>query len=171
MELPFDARAVTLADGTMLIAGQTRGSGSGALSLRASCAGVDPLDDLGATYLPIRSGRRKAALDRRQFCAMAFEAREYYKRATMERGPLAITIDADRNKATVRAHYTVKEPVYAYADSPHSHRDRTEVQTATRQTETDDESVVIVEDGELKFASTSSVSKSFLIAKQRDRRL
>jgi hypothetical protein len=114
---------------------------------------------------------RKVTLDLRQFCAMAYESREYYKRATMERGPLEIVIDAERSKATVRAHYTIKEPVYAYVDSPHSYRDRSERQTATRQIETDDESVVIVEDGELKFASTSSVSKSFLIDKQRDRRL
>jgi hypothetical protein len=53
MNLPFDARAVTLADGTMLIAGQTRGPATGALSLRATCAGVEPLEDVGATYLPI----------------------------------------------------------------------------------------------------------------------
>lgn len=113
----------------------------------------------------------KTTLDRKQFCFMAHEAREFYKRASMERGPLEIDIDAAQGKATVRAHYTITEPVYAYADSPLSRQDRTEVQTSSRQTETDDESVVILEDGELKFASTTSMSKSFYIAEQRDRRL
>ena len=114
---------------------------------------------------------RMGTLDHREFCAMAFEARDFYKRATMERGPLSITIDSSQGKATVRAHYIIREPVYAYADSPLSMQDRTEIQTATKQSETDDVSVVIVEDGELKFASTTSVSRSFLIASQRDRRL
>ena len=50
--------------------------------------------------------------------------------------------------------------------------DRVEHQVATRQTESDDESVIVMgPDGDPLFESTRSSSKSFLIARELDRRL
>ncbi len=108
----------------------------------------------------------------REFCAMAYQSRAYFERATLERGPLQIGIDPGGTKAVVRAHYTVKEPVEAYGDSPLSYGDHTEHQVATKQTESDDESTVILdENGEMKFAATTSVSKWFRLPSERDSRL
>jgi len=113
---------------------------------------------------------KTATLNLREFCAMAYEAREFYKRATLERGDLTIVIDASGNQATVRAHYTVKEPVYAYGDSPLSMQDQVEHQVATKQSESDDESVVAMEEGQMRFVSTKSVTQSFRVAAERDER-
>jgi hypothetical protein len=111
-------------------------------------------------------------LNSREFCAMAYQSRAYFRRATLLRGPLQITLDPSGIRATVRAHYTVKEPVEAYRDSPLSYKDSTEHQVATKQTESDDESLVILDKaGEMKFASTKSVSKWFRIPSERDSRL
>lgn len=111
-------------------------------------------------------------LDLEKFCFMAIEAKNLYKRVNMQRGELHIDIDASGQKAAVRAHYSVTEPVYAYQESALHDNDRVEQQVASRQTESDDESVVVIgPDGDLLFESTRSVSKSFLVAKVRDRRL
>ena len=108
----------------------------------------------------------------REVCAMAFQSRAYFKRATLQRGPLQISIDPSGTRAVVLAHYTVKEPIEVYGDSQLSHKDHTEHQVATKQTESDDESIVVLDkDGELKFAATKSVSKSFHIPSERDSRL
>lgn len=114
---------------------------------------------------------KSATLGQREFCQMAYESRQFFRRATMERGSVTIDVDPQAGRAVVRAHYTIKEPVYAYAESPLSMRDQVETQVATKQTEADDTSVVAVRDGELKFISTRSVGKIFRVAKQRDRRL
>jgi hypothetical protein len=110
-------------------------------------------------------------LDIKAFCAMAFETREYYRRTTLDRGPLAISVEAGGNRATVRAHYVTREPIYAYGESSVGSRADVEHQVASRQSESDDESVIVLEDGELQFLSTTSVTYSFRVAPERDRRL
>jgi hypothetical protein len=110
-------------------------------------------------------------MQRREYCAMAADARDFYKRASMERGPLTVKISADGKQAVVTAHYTVREPMYEYGDSPHGSDNRVERQVATRQSESDDESVIVLDDGELKFIATKSVTKSFVVASERDRNL
>jgi hypothetical protein len=111
-------------------------------------------------------------LDLQKFCFMALESKNFYKRATLERGDLNIQVDPSGRRATVRAHYTVKEPVYEYGESTLHDNDRVEHQVATRQTESDDESVIVMgPDGDPLFESTRSSSKSFLIARELDRRL
>jgi hypothetical protein len=137
-------------------------------------AGQQQAEDIEAARA--EGGQRLAgsnvSMDSKQFCRMAIESRDYFKRATMQRGDLHIELDAAAGRAVVRAHYTVKEPVYEYGDSQLGRDDRSERQTATRQTESDDESVVVVDpDGELRFRSTRSTSRSFLVARERDRRL
>ena len=116
-------------------------------------------------------GGESITMQRREYCAMAAESRDYYKRASMERSPLTIKISADGKQAVVTAHYTVKEPVYEYGDSPHGNNESVEHQVATRQSESDDESVIELQDGDLKFIATKSITKSFLVASERDRRL
>jgi hypothetical protein len=122
------------------------------------------------------AGSRLAAetqeFDLQKFCLMALESKTFYKRATMTRNDLRIDVDPAGQSATVHAHYTVKEPVYEYQDSALHDRDTVEHQTATKQTESDDESVIVLgKNNEPVFKSTHSVSKSFLIEKERDRRL
>jgi hypothetical protein len=108
----------------------------------------------------------------RDLCLDAYLSRAKYKRAKLQRGTLQITIDPNGQRAVVRAHYTIWEPVEARGDSPlGGYVDSVEHQVGTKQTETDDESVVILEDGEPKFAATTSVSKWFRIPSQRDSRL
>jgi hypothetical protein len=107
-----------------------------------------------------------------QYCRMALEAHDFYKRATLERSDLRIEFVPGAKRAVVHAHYIVREPVYAYGDSPLGNKDRAERQIATLQTDTEEESVVSQDsDGQLVFSSTRAVSKSFQIPKQRDRRL
>jgi hypothetical protein len=107
-----------------------------------------------------------------QYCRMALEAHEFYKRATLERSDLRIEFVPGAKRAVVHAHYIVREPVYAYNDSPLGNTDRSERQIATLQTDTEEESVVSQDgDGQLVFSSTTAVSKAFQIPKQRDRRL
>jgi hypothetical protein len=111
-------------------------------------------------------------MDVKQFCLMAIESKAFFKRATLQRSDLHIELDPAGQRATVRAHYTVKEPVYENGESALHDNDSVEHQVATRQTESDDESVIIIDpDGDLAFQSTRSISKSFLVAKERDRRL
>jgi len=111
-------------------------------------------------------------LDLRKFCFMAQTSKDLFRRMDMERGDLKIAVDADGRSATVTAYYVTREPVYEYEQSALHDRDNVERQVATRQTESQDESVVIIGPyGEPKFKSTRSVSKSFLIARQRDPRL
>lgn len=116
-------------------------------------------------------GGDSITMQRRDYCAMAADARDFYKRASMERGPLSIKISADGKQAVVTAHYTVKEPVYEYEDSPHGNNERSERQVATKQSESDDESVIALQDGDLKFIATKSTTKSFFVASERDPRL
>jgi hypothetical protein len=115
---------------------------------------------------------KTSALKLRELCFDAYFSRAQYKRTKLQRGPLQITIDPDGRRAVVRAHYTIWEPVEARGDSPlGGYTDSIEHQIGTKQTEADDESVVILEDGVPKFAATTSVSKWFRIPSQRDSRL
>jgi|SRR5579872_4386541 len=108
----------------------------------------------------------------KQFCAMAWENHDLYKRATLERTELHIRIDPDGKHATVNAHYVQREPVYAYGSSQLSARDVIEQQVATLQTESDEESTVTRDEhGELVFSTTRAVTKSFQVPQQRDARL
>jgi hypothetical protein len=115
---------------------------------------------------------KTSTLKLRDLCLGAYLARTQYKPVKLQRGPLQITIDPNGQRAVVRTHYTIWEPVEARGDSPlGGYVDRVEHQIGTKQTESDDESVVILEDGEPKFAATTSVSKWFRIPSQRDSRL
>jgi hypothetical protein len=107
-----------------------------------------------------------------QYCRMALEAHQFFKRATLERSDLRIELVPGAKRAIVHAHYIVREPVYTYDDSPLGTRDRAEHQIATLQTDSEEESVVSQDGhGQLVFSSTKAVSKSFQIPKQRDSRL
>lgn len=107
-----------------------------------------------------------------EFCRMALEAHQFYKRATLERSDLQIELAPGAKRAIVHAHYIVREPVYTYGDSPLGNNDRAERQIATLQTDTEEESVVSQDgDGQLVFSSTKAMSKAFQIPKQRDRHL
>jgi hypothetical protein len=115
---------------------------------------------------------RRETMNLQEFCLMALTTHEYYKRATMERTRIEVEMSGDGKSAVVRAHYVIKEPMYAYADSSIGMQDHVERQVATLQTESDDVSVVTTNrHGELVFASTESVNRSFQIAKERDSRL
>ena len=124
-----------------------------------------------------RSGKgdpvpKRATMNLQEFCLMALETHEFYKRAKMERTRIEIQMNDDGKSAVVRAHYVIKEPMYAYADSSIGMQDHVERQVATLQTESDDVSVVTTNrHGELVFASTESVNRSFQVAKERDSRL
>ena len=115
---------------------------------------------------------KRATLRLKELCALAYESRAHFKRTKLQRGPLQITIDPDGKRAVVRAHYTLWEPIEVRGDSPLSYADSVEHQIATKQTESDDESVVILEqDGKTRFAATTSVSQWFRVPSQRDSRL
>jgi hypothetical protein len=115
---------------------------------------------------------RTSTVKLKELCLGAYLSRAQFKRARLQRGPLQITIDPDGQRAVVRTHYTIWEPVDVRGDSPlGGYRDSAERQIATKQTESDDESVVILEEGDPKFATTTSVSKWFRVPSQRDARL
>jgi len=109
---------------------------------------------------------------RQSLCLDSLLDARTYRKATLQRGKLDIRIDPDGQRAVVLAHYTVRQPVVGQRDSSLSMRDVVEHQIATRQTESDDESVLIIDgDGDIVFASTKAQSRSFLIPSQRDARL
>jgi hypothetical protein len=115
---------------------------------------------------------KTSTLKLRELCLGAYLSRAQFKRARLQRGPLQITLDPDGQRAVVRAHYTIWEPIEVRGDSPlGGYTDSVEHQVATKQTEDDDESVVIIEEGGPKFSATTSVSKWFRIPSQRDSRL
>jgi hypothetical protein len=111
-------------------------------------------------------------MNAKEFCRMAVESRESYRRANLVRTSLAVRVAPDRKSATAVAHYVIKVPEYAYSDSSLSPQDRVEQQTGTLQTETDEESVIVRSpSGDLVFASTRATSKQFRVPKERDSRL
>jgi len=111
-------------------------------------------------------------MNARDFCRMAVESREAFRRMSLVRTRIDITMSPDNKNATVRAHYVLKSPEYTYGDSPLSSQDRVEQQTATLQTETDEESVITLSPGgDLVFAATHAISKQFRVPKERDSRL
>jgi hypothetical protein len=111
-------------------------------------------------------------MNAKEYCLMAVVSRKTYRRDTLTRTSLQITVAPDRKQAVVDAHYVVKEPVYAYGDSALGQRDQVEHQIATLQTETDEESIVTRNDrGQLVFSATKATSKQFRVPKARDSRL
>jgi hypothetical protein len=119
-----------------------------------------------------RSSGEVVKMNAQQYCLMAIESRAFYRRATLARTQLDITVESGGTKAVARAHYVVKEPVYAYGDSSLSVQDQVEKQIATLQTETDEESVIVRNgSGKLVFTSTKATSKQFRVPKARDARL
>jgi protein involved in ribonucleotide reduction len=111
-------------------------------------------------------------LNSRDFCRMANESRELYRRVKLVRTALEVTMSPDHRQATARAHYVLKAPEYAYGDSALSMQDRVEQQTGTIQTETDEESVIALNaEGNLVFMATHAISKEFRVPKERDSRL
>lgn len=126
--------------------------------------------DLAGSGAPQRGDH--AALDLKEFCRMAYEGRQLGPRSTLARSDLRIAVDPDGRRATVRVHYSIRQPVYQFADSSLGRGDVTEHQDATRQSESDEESVVIVgPDGDPVFASTQVTSRSFFTPPSRDSRL
>jgi hypothetical protein len=123
-----------------------------------------------------RSGRRVTAqvvsINAQDYCRMAIEQRALYRRVSLVRTDLQITIAPDKKSATVRAHYVEKAPQYGYSEGAMSYQDQTEHQLGTLQTESDDESVVTLNrDGKFVFSSTRATSKQFRVPKERDSRL
>lgn len=100
-------------------------------------------------------GRRREAHDvhmgKALFCkqAAAFAKLNQY---VMQRGPLTITLSADRRTATVEADYVEKMPYYEDGTITNSADIYDEVQVV----ETHDRSVVGIEDGKLRFLSTEA---------------
>jgi len=122
------------------------------------------------------SGERASAevvtMNARDYCRMAIESRAMYRRVSLVRTSLEITISPDRKQATARAHYVMKSPEYAHRDSSISAQDYVENQTGTLQTESDDESVITRNSrGKLVFSSTHAISRQFHVQKERDSRL
>jgi hypothetical protein len=119
-----------------------------------------------------RSSGNVVTLNSQEFCRMANDSRELYRRTNLVRTTLEITVSPDHKQANVRAHYVVKSPEYAYADSALTRQDRVEQQIGTLQTETDEESVIALNSqGDLVFVSTQAMSKQFHVPKERDSRL
>lgn len=123
-----------------------------------------------------RGGRRVTAevvtINVQDYCRMAIEQRALYRRVSLLRTDLQITIAPDKKQATVRAHYVEKAPQYGYGASSLSYQDQVERQLGTVQTETDEESVVTLNrDGKFVFSSTHAISKQFRVPKERDSRL
>jgi len=123
-----------------------------------------------------RGGRRVTAqvvsINAQDYCRMAIEERALYRRVSLVRTDLQITIAPDKKQATVRAHYVEKAPQYGYGGSSLSAQDQVEHQLGTVQTETDEESVVTLNrDGKFVFTSTHAISKQFRVPKERDSRL
>jgi hypothetical protein len=111
------------------------------------------------------------SLDAAQLCSAALEQRRQYKRSTLERSDLRISVDPSGERASVKAHYVVREPVYEQGESKLGVNDTVERQVASRQTESDEESVVARDShGEPVFVSSQVTSKSFSIPTQRDAR-
>jgi hypothetical protein len=123
-----------------------------------------------------RGGRRVTAevvtINAQDYCRMAIEERAQYRRVSLVRTDLQISIAPDKKTATVRAHYVEKAPQYGYGGSSLSYQDQVEHQLGTVQTESDDESVVTLNrDGKLVFSSTHATNKQFRVPKERDSRL
>jgi hypothetical protein len=119
-----------------------------------------------------RVGGSVVTMNARDFCRMANESRESYRRMNLVRTSLEVTLSPDHQQATARAHYVVKAPEYVYGDSSISNQDHVEQQTGTLQTETDEESVIALNrHGDLVFVSTRAISKQFRVPKERDSRL
>jgi hypothetical protein len=85
------------------------------------------------------------------FCKQAAGMAKLYQ-YVMERGPLTITLGADRRTATVEADYVEKMPFYedgAILASPDIYED-------VQVVESHDKSVVGIEDGKIRFLSTDA---------------
>ena len=119
----------------------------------------------------VRTAGENQVLDHRRFCMLAYDGRAIARSSRLERGPLSIVFDPAGTSATVRVRYTVLEPEYEAGASHHGPRDESLRQVATRRTESEEESVVVREGGELRIASTRVRSWSYLVPAIRDTRL
>lgn len=109
-------------------------------------------------------------LTQKQICMMAYwEGRDFTK-VEMERTSIQIEVAPDGKSAVVKSHYSMQVPLYqertteVFGGARRQH-------TGTKQMETEDESVVVVEHGDILFKSTRSVSKSFNIPKKPNARI
>ena len=119
-----------------------------------------------------RSSAEVVTMNARDYCRMAIVSRQLYRRMSLVRTSLEISVSPDHKQATVRAHYVVKAPEYVYDSSTLSRQDRVENQVGTTQTESDEESVVTQNaQGKLVFSSTHATSWEFHVEKERDSRL
>jgi hypothetical protein len=119
----------------------------------------------------VRTAGENEVLDHRRFCMLAYDGRDLARGSRLERGPLSIVFDPAGTSATVRVQYTVLEPEYEARESSHGLRDESLRQVATRRTESEEESVVVRDGGELRIASTRVRSWSYLVPAIRDTRL
>jgi hypothetical protein len=109
-------------------------------------------------------------INKKQLCMIAvWEGRDFTK-VDMERTSIQIEVAPDGKSAVVKSHYSMQVPLFqqrateVYGGARRQH-------TGTKQMETEDESVVVIEDGDIVFKSTRSVSKSFQIPKKPNARI
>lgn len=136
----------------------------------ADRAEADAIEEEAAAAGRRAHGKRET-LDLRQFCSMAFDGRSLARGSRVDRSPLDISIDPATRRATVRVRYTVIQPEYEGGDSAHGHRDESRKQVASRRTDSDEESLIVIDGGVLKFASTRVTSWTYLVPAVRDARL
>lgn len=118
-----------------------------------------------------RNVGKREKLDRRSFCMLAFDGRDAARGSRLERGAMDVAIDPRGDRATVRVRYVVLAPAYEAGESVHGFSDASERQAASLRTESEEESIVVRDGGDLKIASTRVTSWSFLVPAVRDSRL
>ena len=107
-----------------------------------------------------RHGPTEVAMDRALFCKQAgtFSRLRQYK---LERKSIDVDVAADRKTARVTANYVETLPYYEPHRTPSTPDDFDQFQVV----ETQDESVVGIEGGDLVFLSTTSMSSQELVPK------
>jgi hypothetical protein len=109
-------------------------------------------------------------LGQRELCVLAYQGRRDFGKVEMTRTSIQIELSPDGKSAVVKAHYSMLVPLFAQRDSGVFDGARAQ-HVGTKQMETDDESVVVVEGGDILFKSTRSVSRSFQIPKKPNPRI
>lgn len=113
---------------------------------------------------------KDAQINKKQLCMIAVWERRDFTKVDMERTSIQIEIASDGKSAVVKSHYSMQVPLFqqrateVYGGARLQH-------TGTKQMETEDESVVVIEDGDIVFQSTRSVSRSFQIPKKPNARI
>lgn len=124
-----------------------------------------------ATSAGFRTAGTRETLDRRQFCMMAFDGRDAARGARLERGAMQIALDPSGRRATVKVRYVVLEPDYQASESGLGDREVAQQQVASRRTESEEESVIVLDGREPRFASTRATNWTFRVPAVRDSRL